>query len=97
MYTKALEDFSVQLIGHNYFLRSDLKHSPLRQQPRSMKTNQKSDFMTVCIVRIRNLFSQQSLLLSQARKQMGQLIDDKKRLKAELAKVRNERIVVKEY
>lgn len=73
IYTSALEDFNFQVVAQNYFIRSELTEKHLASTSQLIQRNHKSDFLSTCIGRMKNLFKQQQRLTSESIRQMGLL------------------------
>ena len=93
IYLNTLQNFSVEIIGQNYFNRNDIKHKStsgggklaqvsVQEQPKLFSN--RSDFLQILMGRLTNLFSQESLLLKETEQQIEQLRQENARQKAEI-------------
>ena len=70
VYLATLEEFNLQLVGENYFVRGDIKgkraKGALKHAVPAPDPQPKTDFFRKVLRRMRNLFSQHQFLLSRA-------------------------------
>ena len=98
VYLATLEEFNLQLVGENYFVRGDIKgrqaRGALRHAIPAPDPQPKTGFFTKVLRRMRNLFNQHQFLLSQSHLKLTDLIADNNRLKQEISDLRKEKMVV---